>query len=167
MLEVVLLGDPRLHQESALIDQVDAQIVDLANQMFEAMYEAKGIGLAGVQVGHLLRLFVTHVPRDRKRVFINPEIIETSVEEEEAEEGCLSIPGVDADVRRPSRVAVQARNLKGRYFRLNADDLLGRVVQHELDHLNGVLFTDRLPEEERLRVLDEYHSDAGVVRRNS
>jgi peptide deformylase len=109
-----------------------------------------------VQVGELIRLFVTKVPKDSPRVFINPDILETSIEQESFEEGCLSIPGVNADVDRPSSVRVQAWNEKGRPFSLTAEGFLARVIQHEIDHLNGILFVDRLNPKKRSRLLAEY-----------
>ena len=128
----------------------------LANAMVEKMHEANGIGLAGVQVGHLKRLFVTGVEGDTPRVFINPSIIETSMELSDYEEGCLSIPAIYAEVNRPAAVKVQAWNERGRPFTVDAEGLLARVVQHELDHLNGVLFIDYLDEQLRDRVMGTY-----------
>ena len=144
MLNIVTLGDERLNRHSILVPEFDGEIQNLSEQMFETMYANKGIGLAAVQVGKLIRLFITHVPNDSPRVFINPEIVETSVEQGTYEEGCLSIPEVNADVIRPAQVKIQAWNLKGRPFSLDAEELLARVIQHEIDHLNGVLFIDHL-----------------------
>jgi peptide deformylase len=156
MLNIVTLGDERLQKHSIVIPDFDGEIQTLAEQMFETMYTNKGIGLAAVQVGKLVRLFITHVPNDDPRVFINPEIVETSVEQGSYEEGCLSIPEINADVIRPAHVRIQAWNLKGRPFSLDADQMLARVVQHELDHLNGVLFIDRLNPKKRERLVRRY-----------
>ncbi len=155
MLPVITLGDPRLEAPSEPTEP--AAVRDLVRRMFETMYGEEGIGLAAVQVGRPFRVFVTKVTDDRERVYINPEIIETSIEEETAEEGCLSIPGVRADVTRSARVSVQATGLDGRTFRLNASGLLARAIQHEIDHLNGVLFIDHLDRRERDALLAEYH----------
>jgi len=130
--------------------------------MLEAMDHGKGVGLAGVQVSRLLRLFVTRVPNDMPRVFINPDILETSIEVEPFEEGCLSIPGIYTDVIRPSSVRVQAWNQKGRPFTLNADGYLARVIQHEFDHLNGVVFLDRVDPKKKQRLLVEYEAHVGA-----
>jgi peptide deformylase len=156
MLNIVTLGDERLKKHSILIPDFDGEIQTLTEQMFETMYAKKGIGLAAVQVGKLIRLFITHVPNDGPRVFINPEVVETSVNLGSYEEGCLSIPEVNADVIRPAEVKVQAWNLKGRPFSMDAEDLLARVIQHELDHLNGVLFIDRLEPKKRERLVKRY-----------
>ena len=154
MLQLVTYDDPRLRARSVPTDPDEVR--DIVREMFETMHAEEGIGLAAVQVGRPLRVFITKVEDDRERVYINPEIIETSIEEDTAEEGCLSIPGKRADVTRPARVSVQATSLKGRIFRLNAQGLLARAIQHELDHLNGRLFIDRLDEGERDELLADY-----------
>jgi peptide deformylase len=156
MLSIVKLGDPILAKRSGVVPDINADIVSLVGQMFEAMDRDKGVGLAAVQVGELLRIFVTRVPRDAPRVFINPDILETSIEQEAQEEGCLSIPGLYTDVVRPSWVRIQAWNEKGRPFSLTADAYLGRVIQHEFDHLNGILFIDRVDPKKRKRLLAAY-----------
>lgn len=155
-LQLVLHPDHLLRDTSEKIHDIDDEVVALANAMVEKMHEANGIGLAGVQVGHLKRLFVTGVEGDKPRVFINPSIIETSMELSDYEEGCLSIPAIYAEVNRPAAVKVQAWNERGRPFTVDAEGLLARVVQHELDHLNGVLFIDYLDEQLRDRVMSTY-----------
>ena len=154
MLQLVTYDDPRLRARSVPTDPDEVR--DIVREMFETMHAEEGIGLAAVQVGRPLRVFITKVEDDRERVYINPEIIETSIEEDTAEEGCLSIPGKRADVTRPARVSVQATALDGRVFRLNAQGLLARAIQHELDHLNGRLFIDYLDEGERDELLADY-----------
>ncbi len=156
MLNIVTLGDERLIKHSILVPEFNGEIRTLSEQMFETMYAKKGIGLAAVQVGKLIRLFITHIPNDDPRVFINPEMVETSVEQGSYEEGCLSIPEINADVIRPAQVKIQAWNLKGRPFSIDAEDLLARVIQHEIDHLNGVLFIDRLDPKKRERLVKRY-----------
>jgi peptide deformylase len=156
MLDIVTLGDERLKKHSILVADFNGEIKSLIEQMFETMYTNKGIGLAAVQVGKLVRLFITHAPRDIARVFINPEIVETSLDQGTFEEGCLSIPEINADVIRPMQVKVQAWNEKGRPFSLDADDILARIIQHETDHLNGVLFIDRLEAKKRERLVKQY-----------
>jgi peptide deformylase len=159
MLEIVTLGDERLKKHSALVADFNGSLQTLIEQMFESMYAYKGIGLAAVQVGSLVRLFVTHLPKDGPRVFINPEIVETSLEQVSYEEGCLSIPGVNADLVRPEQVKVQAWSEKGRPFSRDAEGLLARVIQHEIDHLNGVLFIDRVDPKKRERLVKQYESN--------
>jgi peptide deformylase len=158
MLNIVTLGDERLKKHSILVPDFDGEIDSLIEQMFETMHANKGIGLAAVQVGRLIRLFITHVPKDAPRVFVNPEMIETSVDLGSFEEGCLSIPEVNAEVIRPMQVKVQAWNIKGRPFSMDADDMLARVIQHEFDHLNGMLFIDRVDAKKRERLVKQYEN---------
>ena len=144
MLTIVTLGDEVLRKQAALIPEIDRMIAELAAGMIDSMHAGKGIGLAGPQVGELKRLFVTHIEGDTPRVFINPQIIQTSQEQNVYEEGCLSIPETFSDVERPYAVTIQAWNERGRPFTLDAEGLLARVIQHEFDHLEGILFTDRV-----------------------
>lgn len=155
-LKLVIHPDELLRETSSKVTDIDEEIVSLADAMVEKMHEARGIGLAGVQVGYLHRMFVTHVEGDKPRVFINPSILETSVEMDDYDEGCLSIPAIYADVRRPEAVRVQAWNERGRPFTMDADGLLARVIQHENDHLNGVLFIDYLADAVRENVMSGY-----------
>jgi len=162
-MEIVTLGDEVLRKHTAVIPDIDRKVVDLAAAMIETMHIGKGIGLAGPQVGELKRLFVTHVEGDVPRVFINPQIIQTAQDQVVYEEGCLSIPGMFADVERPLAVTVQAWNERGRPFTLDAEGLLARVVLHEYDHLKGVLFIDHLDEKKRKRLVTAYERKNGTV----
>jgi peptide deformylase len=132
-----------LRKKAEPIPEVNDEIRKLAEDMFETMIEANGVGLAAPQVGLSLRMFVAMADDDVKRVFINPQIIKTSEEVGEYEEGCLSIPQVYESITRPLGVTVQAINEKGRPFTLEADGLLARIIQHEYDHLDGILYIDR------------------------
>jgi peptide deformylase len=160
MLNIITLGDEQLRKHSIVVPELDGTVHTLIEQMFESMRANKGIGLAAVQVGNLYRLFITEIAGDKPRVYVNPEILETSLEQMSYEEGCLSIPGVEAEVVRPQRVRVQAWNERGRPFSLDAEDLLARVIQHEYDHLNGVLFIDRIDPKKRERLVRLYHTAA-------
>jgi peptide deformylase len=155
-LELVVHPASLLREKSEKITDIDGEIQDLAESMIEKMHAARGIGLAGVQVGHLKRIFVTHVNGDKPRVFINPTIVGTSVEQSDYEEGCLSIPAIYSDVTRPEAIQIQAWNERGRPFNTTVDGLLARVVQHELDHLNGILFIDYLRDQVRDDVMAAY-----------
>lgn len=143
-------------QPASEVEGVDGDLAAYAQEMIDTMHQAKGIGLAGPQVGRLERLFVVHVPDDEPRVFINPRIVAASPEEGPWEEGCLSIPGVYADVTRPLEITVEALDSGGNPFRMDADGLLARVIQHEHDHLDGVLFIDHLSRRRRERLLKHY-----------
>jgi peptide deformylase len=156
MLNIVTLGDERLQKHSILVPEFDGELQTLVEQMFDTMHINRGIGLAAVQVGKLIRLFITDIPKYGPLVFINPEVVETSVDQSTYEEGCLSIPDVNADVIRPSQVRIQAWNLKGRPFTMDAEDLQARVIQHEFDHLNGLLFIDRINPKKRERLVKHY-----------
>jgi peptide deformylase len=115
----------------------------LYKAMIGFMHMKKGVGLAAPQIGIPLRFFVTDVPGDKPRLFINPEIVSRSIETWALEEGCLSLPGIRKNVMRPIQIKVKATDLKGRAFTLECGGLLARCIQHEYDHLDGVLFTDR------------------------
>ncbi|MEW5818426.1 MAG: peptide deformylase [Spirochaetota bacterium] len=156
MLKILKLGDDLLKKQSVLIPDIDRGIQALVEAMFETMYNGKGIGLAASQVGELKRLFICHVSNDSPRVFINPEIIGTAQGQVLYEEGCLSIPNTYGDVLRPESVTVQAWNAAGKPFTLNTEGMLARVILHEFDHLNGILFIDHLNEKKKLRILKSF-----------
>ncbi|MDR1858233.1 MAG: peptide deformylase [Treponema sp.] len=157
-MDILTLGNDLLLQKAAPVKDLKdkaQQWGETAQQMIDMMKKGKGIGLAGPQIGLMRRIFVTNIEGDVPRVFINPSIIETSQETCKFEEGCLSVPGVWVDVIRPKTVKVQAWNEKGRAFTLEAGGILARVILHEYDHLEGVLFINRLPEEKRAKILDK------------
>lgn len=139
--------DARLKQVAEPIRAVDDEIRTLVDDMAETMYAAPGVGLAANQVGVLLRVFVIDIASDDEpsdlRVFINPEIVETDGTQT-WEEGCLSFPGVTEEIRRAERVRVKALDRDGNPFELEADGLLAVAIQHETDHLNGVVMLDKL-----------------------
>jgi peptide deformylase len=156
MLEVLKIGDAVLAAKAEPVTEFGDELAKTAAEMFLAMERDRGIGLAAPQVGISKRFFVTSIEGDKPRFFANPEIVMTSEEQVDYEEGCLSVPGVYAKIKRPARVRVQAFTEKGRPFALDAEGLLARVILHENDHLNGVLFVDRLTRAKRERVLAEY-----------
>lgn len=150
LLRVVNYPHPTLRRPSKALRRVDAELHKLVREMFELMYskEHRGVGLAANQVDLPYRFFVVNlssdpVLRDEEHVFINPVISHPKGSAEE-EEGCLSLPGLFAPVRRPEKVRINAYNLAGNEVTYDLDDLFARVVQHETDHLDGVLFIDRL-----------------------
>lgn len=148
--------DDRLIRPAAPVDRIDADVVALTRQMIATMEGNRGIGLAGPQVGVMERLFVVRVPEDEPRVFINPRITAISPDTGRYEEGCLSIPGVYADVTRPREITVEAWDEGGEFFSMTADGLLARVILHEYDHLEGKLFIDHLSTRKRERLLRAY-----------
>jgi peptide deformylase len=145
-----------LSQKAEPVKEFGPEMAAFVEEMYTAMAVGKGVGLAATQVGRLIRVFVTGVEGDKLRAFINPEIVATSPEEVEYEEGCLSLPGLYTNVKRTAGVKIQAWNEKGRPFTLEVDDFLARVILHENDHLNGVLFIDRLPPQKREKALAQY-----------
>jgi peptide deformylase len=155
-MDILTLGNELLRQKAVPIKKIDGRYAKIAEEMISALHLGKGVGLAGPQVGLMERIFVVHIEGDVPRVFINPSIIGTSQETAKYEEGCLSLPGIWADVLRPAAVQVQAWNERGRPFTLEADGILARVILHEYDHLEGILFIDRLGELKRNRVLSKY-----------
>ncbi|MBI9096889.1 MAG: peptide deformylase [Spirochaetaceae bacterium] len=142
-----------LRKTAVPVEEFNDELKSFIDIMIESMKENKGIGLAAPQVGDMRRIFVCSIDDREPLVFINPEIIETSMETSVYEEGCLSLPGIYADVERPERIKVQAWNRKGRPFKVEADGLMSTCIQHEIDHLNGVLFVDYLPEKKKLKFL--------------
>ncbi|WP_430882850.1 peptide deformylase [Fusibacter sp. JL216-2] len=138
--------DPVLRKKSREIDTVDPKIQGLIEDMIETMYDADGVGLAAPQVGILKRVVVIDIyDESGVKVLVNPEIIDQEGEQEEVE-GCLSLPGKAGVVKRPARVVVKALNEKGQAYTIEGTGLLARALCHEIDHLNGVLFTDKVIE---------------------
>ena len=156
MLAIVTLGHPALRRRADPIPEVTPGVRRLAGEMLAAMKQRAGIGLAATQVNRMVRMFVTKAPDDRERVFINPEIIRTGIETEVGEEGCLSIPGVEGIVARPVSVVVEGMDPEGRDVRVEAEGLFARALQHEIDHLDGVLFIDRLSPLKRQLLLKKW-----------
>ena len=152
-MQILTFGNECLREKAAPVKEIDPEYIKIAEELINTLHEGKGIGLAGPQVGLMERIFVTHVEGDEPRVFINPSIIETSQETIKYEEGCLSIPGIYTDVVRPKAIKIQAWNEKGRPFNLEAEGIVARVILHEYDHLDGVLFIDRIPEQTKNRIL--------------
>ena len=149
------LGSNELRQPAKRISKVNEEVRELARDMLRSMYAARGIGLAAPQVGvHKQLLVIDLDPEEAANpplVLINPEIVATSGALDTYEEGCLSIPGVYLNVVRPSQVDVKYRDELGRPQRRKADGLMARCIQHEMDHLNGVLFVDRVTDEDGLQ----------------
>lgn len=155
-MRIITYGDELLRQKAEKIEKIDDEIVNLSKRMLEIIKQDKGIGVAGPQIGVMKRIFVVHVEGDEERIFINPSLLETSHETSKYEEGCLSVPGIYAQVVRSQTIKIQAWNERGRPFTLEASGLLARVILHEYDHLEGVLFLDHLPEKKRDKLVEKY-----------
>jgi peptide deformylase len=160
--EILILPDKRLRLVSDPVKTIDREIKTLVADMFETMYEAPGIGLAAIQVGVPRRVVTMDLAKKedeekkQPRVFINPEILWKSEEKAIYEEGCLSIPEFYEEVERPAQVRVKYLDLEGREQELDANGLLATCLQHEIDHLNGVLFIDYISRLKRERVVKKF-----------
>jgi len=148
-MKIVLYPHPALRYSAVPLKQIDKRVHELARQMFELMYEAKGLGLAANQVNLPYQLLVINLTadpaqKDREEVYVNPVVVERGGGTVEQEEGCLSFPGLFQKIRRPKTAKVRAYNLKGESVEISAGDMAGRVLQHEIDHLHGVLFIDKM-----------------------
>ncbi len=153
LLPILHYPDARLRKVARPVDEVNAGIRKLIDDMFETMYDAPGIGLAATQVDVHLRLLVADVSERQNQplVFINPELV--SLEgEEQTEEGCLSVPGIYEPVKRAGRIGVRALDRDGALFEMEAEGMLAVCIQHEIDHLDGKLFVDYLSEMKRHRI---------------
>ncbi len=152
-----------LRQKARKVKRFGPELARLAEDMLETMRESHGVGLAAPQIGLSIRLFVAEVPEDMEDephagetyVFINPKIVKVGREEVEREEGCLSIPGIYGDVWRADEVVVRAQDVKGKPFRLRAKGFLARIILHEYDHLEGILFVDRVEDPSTLHTYEE------------
>jgi len=146
--EILIVPDPRLKKECAPVEKVDDEIKTLLDDMLETMYAAPGIGLAAPQIGVMKRVVVMDVSDDKDKPeplkLINPEIIWESEDTSVYQEGCLSIPEQYADVERPAEVGMRYMDENGETHEIEADGLLATCIQHEIDHLDGILFTDYL-----------------------
>ncbi len=160
-LKLAYFGDPVLRKKGILVEEINEDIRQLVDDMLETMIEHNGIGLAAPQVHLSLRLFITAIPIEKEesewkqgklKVYINPEILAKSDETDIHQEGCLSIPKLYADVERPVKIRVRATDLDGNVFEEELEELECRCFLHENDHINGVLFIDRVKGKERLEL---------------
>ncbi|WP_455477096.1 peptide deformylase [Bartonella sp. B41] len=157
---LVTLPDPILREVSKPIELIDSAIKKFADDMFDTMYDARGIGLAAIQVGIPIRMLVIDIPEENSPrnplVVINPEILWISDEPGLYNEGCLSIPGYYAQVERPKCLRIRYRNYEGEQKEIEADNLLATCLQHEIDHLNGRLFIDHISKTKRDMVIRKF-----------
>jgi peptide deformylase len=170
--KVIQIGDERLRQKAKKVKQFTPNLKKLAQDMLETMRGCKGVGLAGPQIGVMQRIFVAEIPlpedkdiephpqSGRTYVLVNPEIVKTAETLVEGQEGCLSIPTWQGLVERPEWVEIKAQNIEGRKIRLRVDDLLARIFMHEIDHLDGILYIDRIQSPDKLwQILDEAETE--------
>ncbi|MEN9895562.1 MAG: hypothetical protein RIR97_1414 [Pseudomonadota bacterium] len=161
---LILLPDPLLRQVSKPVESVNAEMLKLADDMLETMYDAPGIGLAAIQIGVDRQMLVIDLAKEGEApepmVFINPEILSASDERSTYEEGCLSIPDYYAEVERPAKVTVRHLNRTGQQIITEAEGLLATCLQHEIDHLNGILFIDHISRLKREMVIKKFTKTA-------
>ena len=145
---IQFVPDPVLRKSALPVENITDKTLQLLDDMAETMYDAPGIGLAGPQIGELKRLIVMDCSRDDEKSelwqMINPEVVELSEDNSTLEEGCLSIPGHTADVSRPDWIKLRFTDIKGKEQQIKAEGLLAACIQHEIDHLNGILFIDHI-----------------------
>lgn len=157
---LIILPDPVLRQVSKPVERIDEPLLRLADDMLETMYDAPGIGLAAIQVGEPLRMLVIDLAKEGEppapHVFINPDVLESGSERSVYEEGCLSIPDYYAEVERPATVRVRYLDRDGRLQEIQAEGLMATCLQHEIDHLNGVLFIDHISKLKRDMVVKKF-----------
>ena len=158
--EIITLPDKRLRLVSEPVKSVDGELRALVDDMFETMYKAPGVGLAAIQLGIVRRIVTIDIAKKdeekQPRVFLNPEVLSASEEKSSYEEGCLSIPEFYEEVERPVGVKVRYMDLEGRTHEVDADGFLATVLQHEIDHTNGVLFIDHISKLKRDRVIKKF-----------
>src|SRR6476620_10003543 len=158
--DILILPDKRLRLLSKPVAKIDAATKQLVEDMFDTMYDAPGIGLAAIQIGEPRRIVTMDLAKkDESRepqVFINPELISQSGDKNVHEEGCLSIPDYYGEVARPAEVKLRYLDLDGKQHEIEADGLLATCIQHEIDHLNGVLFIDHISKLKRDRVIKKF-----------
>jgi peptide deformylase len=166
--DILKIPDKRLRLVSEPVKRIDADIRALADDMFETMYDAPGIGLAAIQVGVPKRVVVMDLSKkdeaQQPRVFINPEITWASTDVSTHEEGCLSIPEYYEEVERPFKVKVKYLDLDGKAHEIEAEGMLARCLQHEIDHTNGVLFIDHISKLKRDRVIKKFTKAAKAAK---
>src|SRR3954453_6824698 len=162
--DIIIIPDKRLRQVSEPVKAVDAEVRALVDDMFETMYKAPGVGLAAIQVAVPKRIITIDTAKKdepkKPQVFINPAIVWSSDEKGTYEEGCLSIPEYYEDVERPTQVRVRYMDLDGKTQELEANGLLATVLQHEIDHTNGILFIDHISKLKRDRVIKKFNKAA-------
>jgi peptide deformylase len=161
VLPLRFLPDPVLRQRAKRITTLDSSIQRLIDDMLETMPAVYGVGLAAPQVGKSLRLAVIGLPDEEPLVLVNPEIVRR-IGERIVEEGCLSVPGYRGEVKRSVAVTVKARDRNGRQLRIKGTELLAHALEHELDHLNGVLYVDHLESPDKLYKIEPEEEDPGL-----
>jgi peptide deformylase len=156
-----VLPDPVLRQKAKKVSKIDKSIQRLIDDMIETMRSASGVGLAATQIGVPLKIAVIEIPGEEVVVLINPEIIKKEGERVIVE-ACLSVPGYQGEIKRSVRVKVKAKERQGRNIRIKGEEFLAQALEHEIDHLNGILYIDRVEEPDKLRKLEPESETEGL-----
>ena len=156
LLPIIEIPDPLLRKRARKVRRIDKSVLKLANNMVDTLREAGGVGLAANQVGELQRIIVIQLPEEEARIYVNPEIIKAEGERE-VEEGCLSIPGYRGKIIRSVTIRFGALDHSSKRLRIDADGLLAQALEHEIDHLNGILYTDHLRSHDDFYMIEEDH----------
>ena len=164
IMAVIKMDNPLLHRKAKKVSKIDDSIQKLIDDMVETMHDVEGVGLAAPQVGVPLQVVVIQLPDEEDVItLINPEIVKTSEESEMMTEGCLSLPGYRGDVKRFTSVTVRARDRQGKLIRVKGEELLAQVLQHETDHINGMVFVDHLESMDELHKTEEDEEETGSI----
>ena len=155
------LPDPLLRQKAKRVSAIDSSIQRLIDDMIETMQQANGVGLAAPQVGVSLRVVIVQLPGEEVITIINPKVVKR-IGEREITEGCLSIPGYAGEIKRSVSVTIKGQNRQGKAIRLKATDLMAQALEHELDHLNGILYIDHLESQDKLHKIEPETADEGM-----
>lgn len=159
VINILKYGNPLLHKPSEEVKNFNSEIENIVNDMFDTIVKFDGLGLAAVQIGKLQRIIVidtTRYENGKRLVIINPRIISKSLITETDNEGCLSLPGLYADIERPKRIEVEGRTINGELIKIKANNLLARVIQHEIDHIDGMLFINRVDKKKKKELEKEW-----------
>ena len=162
VLKVCTLPDPVLRQKARKVNEIDASIRKLIDDMIDTMRAVSGVGLAAPQIGVSLRIAVIEIPGEEVITLINPEVVKRQGERT-LEEACLSVPGYQGEIKRSEKVKVKAQDRLGKEFRLKGEDLLAQALEHEIDHLSGILYVDHVESEDKLfKIVKEVEGQAGL-----
>ena len=164
VMPVIKMDNPLLHRKAKKVSKIDDSIQKLIDDMVETMHDVEGVGLAAPQVGVPLQVVVIQMPDEEDVItLINPEIVKISEETEMMTEGCLSLPGYNADVKRSTSITVKARDRQGKPIRIKGEGLLAQVLQHETDHIKGTVFVDHLESMDKLHKTEEEKEETGGI----
>jgi peptide deformylase len=164
IMPIIKMDNPVLHQKAKKVRKIDDSIQKLIDNMIETLHDIEGVGLAAPQVGVPLQVVVIQLPDEEDVItLINPEVVKISEETEMMMEGCLSLPGYNADVKRSTSIAVRAHDRQGKLIRVKGEGLLAQALQHETDHINGIVFVDHLESVDKLRKNEEDKEETGGI----